>query len=50
MVRVLVCDDEGRRATSLRGRLKSRLSGLIDIDIVPMSVDAFTDAIRSLVS
>jgi hypothetical protein len=48
MVRVLVCDDESRRATSLRGRLKSRISGLIDIDIVPLSVDAFADAVHSL--
>lgn len=48
MVRVLVCDDESRRTTSLRGRLRSRLSALIDIDILPLSVDGFMDAIRGL--
>jgi hypothetical protein len=48
MVRVLVCDDEGARASGLRLRLRRRFSGLEDFEVSSLSVQEFMNAIIHL--
>lgn len=48
MVRVLICDDEGVRASGLRQRLRRRFAGMADFEVNSLSVQEFMDAIIHL--
>lgn len=48
MVRVLICDDEGARASGLRLRLRRRFANLTDFEVSSLSVQEFMDSIIHL--
>jgi hypothetical protein len=48
MTTVLICDDEGARASSLRQKLRTRLTSISDVEVTAMSPIEFIEAIAGL--